>query len=88
MEEFSSKDLSDLLHANELALSRLSDEEREILDKIDDEKEATEERFGRPLTDEELMTIEQGIPGGWEVVEKVGDMIAPAVKEIRKGEKQ
>jgi len=86
MAEFTSKELSDLVHASELSLSRLSEEERKILDQIDKEEEETEKSLGRRLTDEEALAIEKGTPGGWAVVEKLDDMIAPAVKEIR-GEK-
>ena len=86
MAEFTLKELSDLLHASELSLSRLSEEERETLDRIDKEKEETEKSLGRRLTDDEAIAIEKGTPGGWEVVVKLGDMITPAIKEIR-GEK-
>ena len=53
------------------------------MDQMNEEEEETEKLLGRQLTDEEALAIEKGTPGGWDVVEKLGDMIAPAIKEIR-----
>jgi hypothetical protein len=88
MPEFTQEEISSMLQAGQLSVSLLSEEEREILDRIDEEKDRTEETLGRELTDEEAIDIEKGIPGGWAVVEKLNDMIPSAIKEIRRNKVQ
>jgi len=82
-QEFTEKEIIDLIEAEELAITYLSDDEREILEKIDSEKAELEGKIGRSLTDEEAERIEKGTEGGWDVLAKLADLVPVALVQVR-----
>ncbi len=82
---FTEKEIIDLIEAEELAITYLSDDERKILEKIDSEKAELEGKIGRPLTDEEAERIEKGTEGGWDMLAKLADLVPVALIQVRSG---
>jgi hypothetical protein len=85
---FTDQELLDLIHAEKLAETYLTDNERKILEQIDGEKEKLEKELGRTLGDNEEEYIEKSVEGGYDVVVKLGGLIPEALKQVRiKGSK-
>lgn len=81
---FTLRELDDLVRiTNELIMSELNDEEKNILNLVEAEKKETKKTLGRRLTDGEQIEIEKSIPGGWDLVPKLEEIAAQAVTEVK-----
>ncbi|OGM16150.1 hypothetical protein A2V56_00885 [Candidatus Woesebacteria bacterium RBG_19FT_COMBO_42_9] len=80
---FTEKEILDLIQAEDLAVSYLTDDEREILEKIDGEKDKLVEKLGRSLSDDEAERIEKSVEGGWDVLCKISDLVPRALNQVR-----
>ena len=81
--EFSFEDLEDIIRANEISLSKLSPEEREAIERVDELKDKQEGFLGRPLSDEEAEKLEQSDPVAWNAIMKHGDLMGSSMLEVK-----
>ena len=86
---FTEQKILDLVQAESLAEAYLTDNEREILKKIEGERIKLEKELGRVLDDNEEEYIEKSVEGGYDVAVKLRELIPEALKQVRiKGSKK